>query len=178
MADPQTVDMSALFDKYTEDSHVDESQRFGTVPTHIYEATVDQLLIYKGTNEEITKTFDREYALCSFPAVNNGRKVGRVSFQFSWEDANRGPSGRPDRLYQAYNQIKGSLGMKGKPVGEILTTVKEQPLSYNVQEGYWDGSMDAGDLKWVPITDENRKSANEAGKKIVNQVNGIRAIKA
>lgn len=178
MADPTMTDISSLFDQHTEDSFVDEASRFPTVPGGVYEAAVDQREIYeKGTVEDYKDTYGRQYARLSFPAMKDGRKVGRVSFNISWEEK-RGATGRQDRLFQSYNQIKGALGLKGKSVGEVLDGVMASPLGYVVGELYQgDVNPDTGRPAWLPVTEENRKSVNEAGKKLINTLNGVRTIK-
>lgn len=177
MADPQMVDFGDLFDKFTEDSHVDESQRFPTVPTRVYEATLDQAKRQKGDRAEFAATFERDYAFVGFPAMLNGKKLGRVSFRLSW-DERRGSTGRPDQMYQLYNNIKGALSLKTKSTGDVLAAAFRQPLAYSVLEGYWTGSVDDGTLKWNEITEDNRKNANESQKNIINRVVGVKAITA
>ena len=177
MADPQMVDFSDLFEKFTEDSHIDESNRYPTVPTKVYEATLDQAKRQKGDKKEFAATYLRDYAFVGFPAMVGGKKIGRVSFRLSWEER-RGSTGRPDQMYQLYNNLKGSLSLKGKSAGDVLGAAFKQPLAYSVLEGYWTGSMDDGTLQWNAVTDENRKNANESQKNIVNRVVGVKAITA
>lgn len=177
MADPQMVDFSDLFDKFTEDSHIDESNKYPTVPTRVYEATLDQAKRQKGDKKEFSATFERDYAFVGFPALVGGKKLGRVSFRLSWEER-RGSTGRPDQMYQLYNNLKGSLSLKTKSAGDVLAAAFRHPLAYNVLEGYWEGSMDDGTLQWIAVTDVNRKDANKGAKNIVNRVVGVKAITA
>lgn len=177
MADPQMVDIQVLFDQHTEDSFVDEASRFPTVPSAVYEAKIDQRDVFEGgTNEEFKDTYGRQYARASFPAMRGDKKLGRVSFNLSWEEK-RTATGRQDRLFQAYNQVKGALGLKGKSVGEVLTGMMDRPLAYVVQELYQGDRGTDGKTPWLPVTEENRKSVNEAGRKLINTLNGVRAIK-
>ena len=178
MADITMTDISSLFDQHTEDSFVDEASRFPTVPGGLYEAKIDQREVYEGgTNSEWKDTFERQYARVSFPAARDGKKLGRVSFNLSWEEK-RGTTGRQDRLFQSYNQIKGALGLKGKSVGDVLTGMMEQPLAYVVQELYQGDKGENGRTPWLPVTEENRKQVNEAGRRLINTLNGVRPIKA
>ena len=136
MADPIMTDIAGLFDQHTEDSFVDEASRFPTVPSALYEGRIDQREIFQGgTNADFKDTFERQYARLSFPAHKDGKKLGRVSFNISWEEK-RNAQGRQDRLFQSYNQIKGALGLKGKSVGDVLDGMMSQPLAYVVQELY------------------------------------------
>jgi len=180
MADITMTDISSLFDQHTEDSFVDEASRFPTVPTGLYEAKIDQREVYEGgTDPQYTDTFERQYARASFPAMKNGKKAGRVSFNISWVEK-RGGTGRQDRLFQSYNQIKGALGLKGKSVGDVVNGMMEQPLAYVVQELY-QGDKDPNTDKrapWFPVTEENRKQVNEEGRRLINTLNGVRPIKA
>ena len=100
-----------------------------------------------------------------------------MSFNLSWEEK-RGTTGRQDRLFQSYNQIKGALGLKGKSVGDVLTGMMEQPLAYVVQELYQGDKGENGRTPWLPVTEENRKQVNEAGRRLINTLNGVRPIKA
>ncbi len=179
MADPIMTDIAGLFDQHTEDSFVDEASRFPTVPGGLYEAKIDQREVYEGgTNPEFPKTFERQYARASFPALKDGKKLGRVTFNLSWEEK-RGATGRQDGLLLTYNQIKGALGLKGKSVGDVLDGMQAQPLAYVVAELYQgDKPAGGGNAPWLPVTDENRKSINEAGRRLINTINGVRAIKA
>ena len=113
------------------------------------------------------------------PWTPHGKKAGRVSFNLSWVEK-RGGTGRQDRLFQSYNQIKGALGLKGKSVGDVVNGMMEQPLAYVVQELY-QGDKDPNTDKrapWFPVTDENRKQVNEEGRRLINTLNGVRPIKA
>ena len=171
------LEMSELFNIHTEDSAVDEATKFATVPAGRYEAKLDTRQVFEaGTDPNFKETYERQYARVSFPAMNNGRKIGRVQFNISWIER-RTPKGFQDRPYQLFNQIKGALGMKGKPVGEIVTAMMEYPLIWNVTEQYAQPTAD-GKKEYKDVTDENREFVNKNQFKTYNNVNGVSKVKA
>mgnify|MGYP001582526485 FL=1 len=173
------MDMSELFGQHTDDSYVDEANKFPTVPTGKYEAVIDTRQTYKaGTDERFKETFNRQYARVAFPAFIAGKKVGRVQFNVSWIEK-RTERGYQDRPFQLYNQIKGSLGLKGKDVGEVMTAMMQYPLIFSVNELYQEPVADptTGKKAWKDVTPENREFVNKNQYKTINNVNGISKVK-
>ena len=174
------MEMAELFGVHTDDAAVDEASKFPTIPSGKYEAVLDTRQTYQeGTDERFKETFGRQYARISFAAKNkDGRKIGRAQFNISWIER-RTAKGYQDRPYQLFNQIKGALGLKGKDVGEVLTSMMQYPLIFNVTELYEDPTPDqhTGKKPWKEVTTENREFVNKNQYRTINNVNGISKVK-
>ena len=173
------MDMSELFGIHTDDSFVDEASRFPTVPAGKYEGTIDTRQTYAaGTDETFKETYGRQYARVSFPAFLSGKKIGRVQFNVSWIER-RTPKGYQDRPFQLYNQVKGSLGLKGKDAGEVMTAIMQYPLIFTVSELYQEPVADpqTGKKAWKDVTPENREFVNKNQYRTINNVTGIAKVR-
>ena len=174
------MDMSELFGQHTDDSYVDEANKFPTVPAGKYESLIDTRQTFKaGIDPAFKETFERQYARVSFPAKNaDGKKIGRVQFNISWIER-RTDRGYQDRPFQLFNQIKGSLGLKGKDIGEVLTAMMQYPLIFTVAELYQEPveNPQTGKKAWKDVTTENREFVNKNQYRTLNNVTGISKVK-